>query len=95
MSTSGMKDSRMEENQRRIIRGMVRPALWKWLWRTPRFDTFSKNVNQTWCLKATEFKFEGDDVGTLRQHVGFSESFYSVANNAGKVDRNYEFLGFK
>ena len=26
-STSGMKDSGMEENQRRTIRGMVRPAL--------------------------------------------------------------------
>ena len=26
-STSGIKDSGMEENQRRTIRGMVRPAL--------------------------------------------------------------------
>ena len=24
-----------------------------------------------------------------------SGSFYSIANNAGKVDRNYELLGFK
>ena len=27
---------------------------------------------------------------TLRQHIEFSGSLYSVANNAGKVDRNYE-----
>ena len=43
--------------KRRTIRGMVRPTLWKWLWRTSLFDTFSKNVNQTWWLEATEFKF--------------------------------------
>ena len=62
-STSGMKDSEMGENQRRTIRGMVHPALWKCLWRTSLFDTFSKNVNQTWCLQATEVKFYGDDSG--------------------------------
>ena len=27
---------------------------------------------------------------TLRQHIEFSGSLYSVANNAGKVDCNYE-----
>ena len=32
---------------------------------------------------------------TLRQHIEFSGSFYSAANNTGKVDRNYELLGFK
>ena len=31
-----------------------------------------------------------DDVGTLSQHIEFSGSLYSVANNAGKVDSNYE-----
>ena len=27
---------------------------------------------------------------TLRQHIEFSGSLYNGANNAGKVDRNYE-----
>ena len=29
------------------------------------------------------------------QHTELSVSFYSVANNTSKVDRNYELLGFK
>ena len=32
---------------------------------------------------------------TLRQHIEFSGSLYSVTNNAGKVDCNYELYGFK
>ena len=31
----------------------------------------------------------------IDQHIKFAGSFYSVANNAGKVDRNYELLGLK
>ena len=49
-----------------------------------------KNVNQTWCFKATEFKIYRNDIGALRQHIEFSRRFYSVANSAGKVDRNCE-----
>ena len=30
----------------------------------------------------------------LRQHIEFSRLFYDVSNNAGKVDRNCELLGF-
>ena len=37
----------------------------------------------------------GDDVGTLRQHTEFSGSFYSIANNTDKVDRNHELLRCK
>ena len=37
--------------------GMVRPALWKWLWRTSLFDTFSKNVFQSnMMLRSSNFK---------------------------------------
>ena len=29
-------------------------------------------------------------MGTLRQHIEFSQRFYIVTNNAGKIDHNYE-----
>ena len=57
------------------------------------FDTFSKHLSHTWCKEATEFKFYGKDVGTLRQHIEFSRRFYIVTNNAGKVGRNWELQG--
>ena len=50
-----------------------------------------KNVNQTWCFEATEFKFYRNDIGAILQHIEFSRHFYSVANSSGKVDRNCEF----
>ena len=37
--------------------------------------TDHKNVNQTWCLEATEFKFYRNDIGALRQHIEFSRLF--------------------
>ena len=40
--------------------------------------------------EATEFKFYGNDVWTLRQHIEFLRRFYIVTNNAGQVDRNCE-----
>ena len=52
------------------------------------FDIFSKNVNPAWCFEETVFKFYGNDVETLRQHIEVSQRFYIVANSAGKVDRN-------
>ena len=52
------------------------------------FDTLSKYVNQTWCFEATELKFYGNDVETLHQRIEFLQRLYSVANNAGKVDRH-------
>ena len=50
-----------------------------------------KNVNQTWCFEATEFKFYRNDVETLCEHIRFSWHFDSVANKAGKADRNCEY----
>ena len=52
--------------------------------------TYLKIVSQTWCFEATEFKFYRNDIGALRQHIEFSRRFYSVANSAGQVDRNWE-----
>ena len=52
--------------------------------------TDHKNVNQTWCFKATEFKIYRNDIGALCQHIVFSQHFYSVANSTGKVDHNCE-----
>ena len=46
--------------------------------------TDRKNVNQSWCFEATEFKLYGNDVGTLRQHTEFSGRFHNVTNNADK-----------
>ena len=57
------------------------------------FDIFSKNLSHTWCKAATKFKFYGNDVWTLHQHIEFSRHFYIVINNAGKVDRNCELFG--
>ena len=54
------------------------------------FYTDLKNVNQTWCFKATEFKIYRNDIWALRQHIEFSRRFYSVANSAGKDDRKWE-----
>ena len=52
--------------------------------------TYLKIVNQTCCLEVTEFKFYRNDIGVLRQHIEFSQRFYSVANSIGQVDRNCE-----
>ena len=52
--------------------------------------TDHKNVNQTWCFEATEFKFYRNDIGALRQPIEFSLRFYSVTNSADKVDRKCE-----
>ena len=41
--------------------------------------TDRKIVNQTLCFEATEFKFYGYDVGTLRQHAEFLRRFFGVA----------------
>ena len=39
------------------------------------FDIFNKNVNQTCCFEATEFKFFENDIWTLRQHIRVSTMF--------------------
>ena len=52
--------------------------------------TYLKIINQTWCFEAAEFKFYRNDIGALRQHIKFLWHFYSVANSAGQVDRNWE-----
>ena len=41
-------------------------------------------------LRSNRVQIYGNDVGTLRQHIEFFGSFYSVANNTGKLDRSYE-----
>ena len=38
-----------------------------------------KNVNQTWCFKATEIKFYRHDIGALRQHIALVK-FIVIAN---------------
>ena len=84
----GMKGSGKEDNQLRSIRRMVGPALRKMTMKDKVKDiiyTDRKIINQTWCFEATEFKFYGNDVGTLRQHTALSRRFNSVANNAGKL----------
>ena len=53
-------------------------------------NTDLKNVNQTWCVKATKFKFYRNDIGASHQDIEFSQRFYSVANSTGKVGRNYK-----
>ena len=80
-----MKDSGMEEHYLKTIRGMVIPALCKWLSRASPFGTFSKNINQTYSFEATELEYYINDVWTLRQDTGlqFPWRFYNVTNNAG------------
>ena len=50
-----MKDSGMEEYQLRTIQEMVGSVLWKWLKDKVKDIIYAdrKNVNQTWCFKAT------------------------------------------
>ena len=47
--------------------------------------TDRKNVNQTWCFKATEFKFSEMTSGHYISIQSFRDVFYSVANNAGSI----------
>ena len=63
-------------------------------WRQHFLTCLTKTLTQLDALKQqTEFKFYGNDVGTLRKHIEFSQHFYSVANSAGKVDCNCKLKG--
>ena len=79
MIDSGMEKKSTEDDSRdgrpRVVKMAIKDKVKDIIY------TDRKIVNQTWCFEATEFKFYGYDVGTLRQHIEFSRRFYSVANN--------------
>ena len=53
------------------------------------FTPISKTLTILDVLKQ-QLKFYRNDIGALYQHIEFSRRFYSVANNADKVDHNCE-----
>ena len=86
----------MEENQLRTIYDLRdgRPCVVKMTIKDKMkdlsFTSTSKSLAKFDVLKQQSSFFYRNEIGALRQHTEFSRRFYSVANSAGQVDRNWE-----